>query len=340
MEKMKSIFETMYRIRQFENKVSEIYADKSNAKFTGYTKLEAEKPQACEDNKIPGFVHLYIGEEAIAAGVCANLRKEDTITSTHRGHGHLIAKGGRTKYMMAELFGKSTGYCKGKGGSMHIADVELGIIGANGIVGGGLPLAAGSAYAHKLMGKGNVAVAMFGDGSTNEGTFHEAMNVASAWNLPLVFVCENNNYGVSTQISRVSNLPNISSRAAAYGMRACVADGNDFMEVYEAAKKAVEAARAGFGPTLIECRTFRQHGHFEGEEVTYWQKNERENWLREDPMLKAEDTLLAAGVTDREIAAIKAKVDDEIREAVEFAENSPFPRPEDAVTDLYYTEEA
>lgn len=340
MEKIKKIFETMYRIRQFENAVSEIYAGKSAAKYAGYTKLETDGSKAAAEGRIPGFVHLYIGEEAIAAGVCANLRKEDTITSTHRGHGHLIAKGGETKYMMAELYGKRTGYCKGKGGSMHIADIDLGIIGANGIVGGGLPLAAGSAYAHNLMGKGNVAVAMFGDGSTNEGTFHEAMNVASAWNLPLVFVCENNNYGVSTRISRVSNLPNISSRAAAYGMRANVVDGNDFMEVYEAAKKAVEAARAGFGPTLIECRTFRQHGHFEGEEVTYWSKNEKESWMQNDPIVKAEDILLTAGVTVEEIAAIKASVDEEIQAAVEFAENSPFPAPEDALTDLYYTEEA
>ncbi len=316
MEDLKKMFETMYRIRQFENNVSELYAD----------------------SKIPGFVHLYIGEEAVAAGVCACLTNEDTITSTHRGHGHLIAKGGNVRYMMAELYGKSAGYCKGKGGSMHIADLELGILGANGIVGGGLPIATGSAYAHKLMGQGNVAVAMFGDGATNEGTFHEAMNAASAWSLPLVFVCENNNYGVSTRIDRVSNLPNISGRAAAYGMKACVVDGNDVAAVHKAAKTAVEMARAGFGPTLIECRTFRHHGHFEGENVTYLLKDEREHWMKKDPIDVGQNTLLAGGASQEEIDGIKRRVDDEIREAIRFAEESPYPSPEDAEKDLYYTE--
>ncbi len=311
------MFETIYRISQFEDNVSELYAD----------------------SRIPGFVHLYIGEEAVAAGVCANLANEDTITSTHRGHGHLIAKGGKTKYMMAELYGKITGYCKGKGGSMHIADMSIGILGANGIVGGGLPIATGSAFAHKLMGKGNVAVAMFGDGATNEGTFHEAMNAASAWDLPLVFVCENNNYGVSTRISRVSNLPNISSRAAAYGMRAYVVDGNDVEQVCKVAKKAIDSARAGFGPTLIECKTFRHHGHFEGENVTYLEKNEKENWLRNDPITLAQEKMISVGFDMHVIEEIKNRVDDEIREAIEFAENSPYPTAEDALTDLYYTED-
>lgn len=317
MKSLKENFETMYRIRRFENSVSELYAD----------------------SKIPGFVHLYIGEEAVATGICACLTNEDTITSTHRGHGHLIAKGGEPRYMMAELYGKSTGYCKGKGGSMHIADADLGILGANGIVGGGLPIATGSAYAHKLMNKGNVAVAMFGDGATNEGTFHEAMNAASAWDLPMVFVCENNNYGVSTRISRVSNLPSIASRAAGYGMRAHIVDGNDVEAVYSVAQKAVEAARAGFGPTFIECRTFRHHGHFEGEYVNYLLKNEKENWLKNDPIILAEERLLETGVSKEEIDAIKAAVDKQIDEAIEFAENSPYPTPKDALTDLYYMEE-
>jgi len=213
----------------------------------------------------PGFVHLYAGEEAIATGVCANLRDSDYITSTHRGHGHLIAKGGDVKFMMAEVLGRKTGYCKGKGGSMHIADVGLGILGANGIVGAGPPLATGSALACQYQGKDSVCVCFFGDGAANQGTTHEAMNLASCWKLPVVFINENNMYGISSCTKNSMCVPNIADRAGAYDMPGIVVDGNDVMAVHEAASEAIKRARQGQGPTLIECKTYRHRGHFEGE---------------------------------------------------------------------------
>jgi len=313
-ETLQQLYTRMLTIREFETRVSYLYAD----------------------GKIPGFVHLYIGEEAVAVGVCSCLNRNDTITSTHRGHGHLIAKGGDLNRMMAELFGKKTGYCKGKGGSMHIADLELGILGANGIVGGGIPIATGSAYAHKLKRDSSVSVAFFGDGATNEGVFHESMNIAAAWNLPMIFVCENNNYGVSTRLSRITKIPNIAHRAGAYGMESVVVDGNDVEAVQAAAHKAIDKARNEYGPTLIECNTFRHHGHFEGENVSYFCKNELEAWKCNDPIRSAEEKLLYLGLSEHAIEKIKRTVTREIDQAIEFAETSEYPKGEDALEDLFH----
>ena len=246
-EQMIRMYATMTKIRQFETKLQEFFAA----------------------GKIPGFVHLYIGEEAVAAGACATLRKEDYITSTHRGHGHLIAKGGDLKRMMAEIFGKRTGYCKGKGGSMHIADIELGILGANGIVGGGGPIANGAALAAKYRGQDHVAVCFFGDGASNQGTTQEALNLASAWTLPVIFVNENNGYGISCPTCKSMAVADIADRAAAYDIPGVVVDGNDVMAVFEAVGEAVKRARKGEGPSLIECKTYRWRGHFEGDACVY-----------------------------------------------------------------------
>ena len=241
--KIVDMYRTMKLIRDFEANASRLFAE----------------------GKIPGFVHLYIGEEAIATGVCAGLNDDDYITSTHRGHGHIIAKGGDIKYMMAELYGKATGYCKGKGGSMHIADANKGILGANGIVGAGHNIAVGAGLSAKYRGTDQVCVCFFGDGSTNQGTFHEAMNLASIWKLPVIFVCENNLYGISMHQSKHQAIQDVADRAVAYNVPGVIVDGNDVFAVYEAATEAVVRARAGQGPTLIECKTYRHQGHFEGD---------------------------------------------------------------------------
>jgi len=308
-------YRSMLTIRRFEERVSQLYAD----------------------GELPGFVHLYIGEEAVAVGVCSVLNRDDYITSTHRGHGHLIAKGGDIKRMMAELYGKKTGYCKGKGGSMHIADMDIGILGANGIVAGGLPIAVGAGYSIKLRSSKQVAVAFFGDGASNEGAFHEAMNMASAWNLPVIFVCENNQYGVGTRLSRVTRLMDISKRALAYGMESSVVDGNDVLSVHESTAAAVQRARDDRGPTLIVAKTFRQRGHFEGENTSYMDADEMQHWLEKDPI-----HLFGALLKDRGIVDSKSleQVDREIRrsleEAVLYARESDFPLPEEALDDLFY----
>ena len=244
-EDMKRMYKTLVRIRKFESRAVDLFAE----------------------GQIPGFLHSYLGEEAIATGVCANLRKTDFITSTHRGHGHIIAKGGDTKYMMAELYGRTTGYCKGKGGSMHIADRDLGILGANGIVGAGQDIAVGAGLAIRYRGTDQVAACFFGDGSTNQGTFHEALNLASVWKLPVIFVCENNHFGISMSQSKHQAIQDIADRAASYGFPGIAVDGNDVMAVYEVAKEAVDRARKGQGPTLIECKTWRWRGHFEGNQI-------------------------------------------------------------------------
>lgn len=310
------LFKRMVMIRRFEEKVSRLYAA----------------------SKIPGFVHLYMGEEAVAVGVCSNLTDKDYITSTHRGHGHLIAKGGNINYMMAELFGKRTGYCKGKGGSMHIADLDLGILGANGIVGGGLPIAVGAGYSSKIQGSDHVAVAFFGDGATNEGTFHEAMNIASAFKLPVVFICEYNKFGVSTRIDRITGEPDVSKRSAGYGMPGYFIDGNDVLEVKRVSQEAIERARNDQGPSLIVCDTFRYHGHFEGETVNYWSKQELAQWKEKDPI-----QVYRTYLTDHEkldeaaLKSIEDQVEQELKAAVEFAEESAFPEASEALEDLFWT---
>jgi len=287
--------------------------------------------------KLPGFVHLYIGEEAIATGVCAVLRVDDYITSTHRGHGHYIAKGGDVKACMAELYGKEAGCCRGKGGSLHVADTSVGMLGANGIVAASLPIAVGAAYAAaKVRKTDQVVAAFFGDGATNEGAFHEAANLAGAWKLPVVFVCENNYYGVGTRLGAVSASESLVERAGAYGMRALALDGNDLLAVRAAAREAVERARAGEGPTFLECRTWRHRAHSEGEQPNYWQEEERNEWLGRDPLPRFAERLVSDGVlTEHDVSEIDAVAVARIDEAVAYAEAQPLPAEADALLDVF-----
>lgn len=316
-EKMLELYRTMRRIRRFEEKVMDLYARQ----------------------RVMGIVHLYIGEEAVATGVCANLRKDDYITSTHRGHGHCIAKGGDLRLMMAELFGRSTGYCRGKGGSMHIADFNLGILGANGIVGAGMPIAGGAGLSIKLRGTDQVAVSFFGDGACNQGSFHESLNLAAVWKLPVIFVCENNQYAISASQKRVGAIEDYYLRKAAYGIEGCKVDGNDVLAVYQAAFEAVARARRGEGPTLIECKTYRWRGHYEGEAdrtYAYRTKEEIEEWMRRCPIERFKKILLEKNVaTESDLKAIDEGIEGELREAIDFAEKSPEPELEDALTGVY-----
>ena len=314
-EDLLRLYECVLMIRKFETLVSELYAK----------------------NRIPGFVHLYLGEEAVAAGACDVLRKDDFITSTHRGHGHVIAKGGDVSRMMAELYGKVTGYCKGKGGSMHITDMEIGMLGANGIVSGGLPIAVGAAYgAAKIRKTDQVAMAFFGDGATNEGQFAEALTLSSAWKLPVVFVCENNLFGVSTHLSRITPSEDIVNRVAGWGIPTQIVDGNDVVVVRAAALEAVQRARTGGGPSFIECKTWRHHGHFEGENPSYRDGKDHEEWMERDPVKVFEERYVDNGSVDKkELVTIGEKIDEQLNEAVRFAEESPFPEPESALEDLY-----
>jgi TPP-dependent pyruvate/acetoin dehydrogenase alpha subunit len=315
--KLVAMLESMVRIRYFEDRVKDLFAA----------------------GEIPGFVHLYIGEEAVAVGTCAALNQDDYITSTHRGHGHLIAKGGDLRLMMAELFGKATGYCHGKGGSMHIADPSLGILGANGIVGAGLPIATGAAMSAKLRKSGQVAACFFGDAASNQGTFHEAINIASAFNLPVVYVCENNLYGVGTRQSRVCRKDDIAERAAAYSIPGLTVDGNDVLAVYEAISAAVTRARSGDGPTLVECKTYRWRVHNEGEMDNYRPPEEVKYWLTKEPIAPFRKLLIERDVLTAEGAeALEKRVLSDVDEAVKFARESPLPDPETALTDLWAPE--
>lgn len=313
-DQMLDLYRQMRTIREFEETVANFFSQ----------------------GQIPGFVHLYIGEEAVATGVCANLKEQDFIASTHRGHGHAIARGASVNKMMAEIFGKIDGYCKGKGGSMHIADIELGFLGANGIVGAGLPLATGAGFALKYMKKNGVAICFFGDAASNRGTFHESLNMASIQKLPVVFVNENNGYGISMSQARHQNIKDIADRASAYGMPGIVVDGNDVMAVYEAAEEAVKRARAGGGPILIECKTYRHHGHFEGDPTVYRSDEEVNAWKAKDPLPRfagrLQDMKMA---TEAEIKQIDLEVKKLIAEAVEFAQKSPVPPQGELLTDVY-----
>lgn len=288
---------------------------------------------------IPGVVHAYIGQEAVAVGVCTALRRDDQIVSTHRGHGHTIAKGADIKLMMAELFGRSNGYCRGKGGSMHIADFRIGMLGANGIVGAGIPIATGAALAAKLVKSDRVAVAFFGDGASNEGAFHGSLNLASIWKLPAIFVCENNRWAVAVPASYALSVPEVSVRAAAYNMPGVTVDGTDVLAVYEAAAQAVRRARAGEGPTLLECMTHRWRGHSEQRGNPAADPRPRQaiaEAQQHDPIACFADTLQEQGVAT---AAVLAQIDAEVRQAIEdavaFAKASPLPRPEDALCDVF-----
>lgn len=287
-------------------------------------------------NKLPGFLHLYVGEEAVATGVCSALEVTDYITSTHRGHGHLIAKGGDVKKMMAELFAKETGYCKGKGGSMHISDRDKGILGANGIVGAGIPIATGAAFASKYKGDGRVAVSFFGDGAANRGTFHEALNMAATFKLPAVFVCENNLFAISVCARYHMAISDISDRAAAYGMPGYSIDGNDVELVYETTKAAVERARRGEGPTLIECKTWRHRGHYEGDPDDYRTAEEKAEWMQKDPIERLAKRLIEEGIcTQAELDAIASDADKLLAEAIDEAEAAPVPSVSALMADIY-----
>ncbi len=308
------MYQTMVRIRAFEERVAK--------EFTL--------------GNVPCSAHLYTGEEAVATGACANLRPDDYITSTHRGHGHVIAKGATTDRMMAEIFGKKTGYCKGKGGSMHIADTDLGILGANGIVGAGITIAGGAALSAKLRGTSQVTICFFGDGASNTSRFHEGINLAACLSLPVVYVVENNAYAITTRFDYACIIANIADRAAAYGIPGLTIDGNDILAVYEAVGEAVARARRGDGPTLVECKTYRWHGHHTGDPQTYRTKEEVAEWKMRDPIPRFKDKLIEMGVLTEEVAnKICQEVNDEIDIAVRFAHESPFPSPEEALEDVY-----
>lgn len=287
--------------------------------------------------EIPGFVHLYAGEEASAAGVMAHLRDDDCIASTHRGHGHCIAKGVDVHGMMAEIYGKKTGVCQGKGGSMHIADLEKGMLGANGIVGAGAPLAAGAALAAKLKGSDAVAVAFFGDGGSNEGAVFAAMNLAAVWNLPCLFVAENNGYAEATAANWSVACDHIADRAAGFGMPGVTVDGFDFFAVHEAAGAAIERARAGEGPSLIEVKLTRYYGHFEGDAQTYRDPDEVKHYRETRDCLKQfrERTCHAGLLSASDLDAIDAEVEARIEDAVQRAKNDPKPEPDDLLRDVY-----
>ncbi|MBI7995840.1 thiamine pyrophosphate-dependent dehydrogenase E1 component subunit alpha [Pseudomonas aeruginosa] len=287
--------------------------------------------------EIPGFVHLYAGEEASAAGVMAHLRDDDCIASTHRGHGHCIAKGVDVHGMMAEIYGKKTGVCQGKGGSMHIADLEKGMLGANGIVGAGAPPAAGAALAAKLKGSDAVAVAFFGDGGSNEGAVFEAMNLAAVWNLPCLFVAENNGYAEATAANWSVACDHIADRAAGFGMPGVTVDGFDFFAVHEAAGAAIERARAGEGPSLIEVKLTRYYGHFEGDAQTYRDPDEVKHYRETRDCLKQfrERTCHAGLLSASDLDAIDAEVEARIEDAVQRAKNDPKPEPDDLLRDVY-----
>jgi pyruvate dehydrogenase E1 component alpha subunit len=286
--------------------------------------------------RIPGFVHLYVGQEAVATGVCRALRPTDYIVSNHRGHGHLIAKGGDFRYMMAELFGKKTGYCKGKGGSMHIASLDLGMLGANGIVGGGPPIAVGAALAAQYQGTDRVSICFFGDGASNQGTTHEAMNLAACWSLPVVFVVENNRWGEFTHQSRHQTIEDIADRAAGYNFPGVIVDGNDVMAVYETATEAVLRAREGKGPSLVECKTYRIRGHFEGDPMKYRSQDEFREWQEKDPIQRFERKLEEMRLLEPErIKEVEATIRAELEAAVQFAADSPYPDPAELTQDVY-----
>ena len=285
---------------------------------------------------IPGFIHASIGQEATAAGAGMALRPDDVFTSTHRGHGHLIGKGGDPARMMAELAGRATGYCRGRGGSLHISDFDLGSLGANGIVAGGIPMAVGAALAFHMRGEPRVALSFFGDGAANEGAFHEALNLAGLWKLPVIFLCENNLYGEGTPQSKQAPIADLAIRAEGYAMPGVIVDGNDVTAVYQAASAAAARARAGDGPTFIEGKTYRWHGHYEGDPQVYKPSGELQEWQLKDPIRRLATALIGAGLVE---ASWPDQVRDEVRsqldDAVRFAQESPHPAPDEALAGVY-----
>ena len=314
-----ALYRTMRLIRRFEERVVELV----------------------NRNEIPGVTHEYVGEEAVATGVCSALRRDDVITSTHRGHGHILAKGGEPSRMIAELMARASGYNRGRGGSMHIADLSLGIYGANGIVGAGAPIACGAALAAKHAGSDRVAAAFFGDGAMNQGVVHEAMNLAAIWSLPVIFVCENNGYAISASIKEMAAIERLSDRARGYGMPGEWVDGMDVLAVRGAVQKAVERARRGEGPTLLECRTYRFVGHFTAERargIRYRSDEEIAEWRKRDPVEVFPAWLEREGIaTSAETEAVRRDVEGTLEDAVAFARESPFPSPEEALDGMYAT---
>lgn len=313
LEDKLEMYRKMYLIRTFEERAEELYME----------------------GKIWGTFHLYVGEEAVAVGACYALRADDYITSTHRGHGHCIAKGADVKRMMAELLARDTGYCHGLGGSMHIADVEKGNLGATGIVGSGIPIATGAALGCKLQKNDKVVLCFFGDGAANTGAFHESVNMAAIFNLPVVFICENNMYAMSFPAQKAFALPDIAERAKGYGIPGVSIDGNNVLEVYETAQIAVERARQGEGPTFIEARTYRWKGHSKSDRQAYRTKEEVREWMNKDPIKFLEKHLREETVREEELENIKKQVEREIEEAINFALESPEPTLEEARRMVY-----
>ncbi len=304
----------MVKIRRVEERILDIFAQ----------------------GKIPGFIHVSIGQEAVPVGVCSALREDDYISNTHRGHGQALAKGADLRRFMAEIYGREDGYCQGKAGSMHIACKELGIIGSNGVVGGGIPISLGTAFASMYKGNDRVTVSFFGDGATNEGTFHESLNLAALWNLPIVFCCENNGWAEFTPQKVHTKLENLSLRAASYGIPGVTVDGDDVLKVREEAEKAIGKARKGGGPTLLECKTHRWFGHFAGDAQKYRSPKEIEEVRKFDPILKFQNLLFERKhLRPKDVEEIEAKVKSEIDEAITFAENSPLPGVEGLLKDVY-----
>ena len=309
-----TLYEKMVRIRQFENEVE----------------------KNVQRGHLHGTTHLYNGQEAVAVGVCSALQNGDYISSTHRGHGHAIAMGADIHKMMAEMFGKITGYSKGKGGSMHIADIEEGNLGSNGVVGGGIPIAVGAGLSMQMQQKNNVVACFFGDGAINEGSFHEALNMASIWQVPVIFICENNMYGMSSAIGDMTNIDQLSERALAYGIPGVTIDGNDVLVVKETMERAVERARNGAGPTFIEAKTYRFKGHSKSDKQLYRMEEEVEAYKKRDPIIQLEQKLLGAAIdaTDQ-IKAIQRTVQREVEAATEFATVSDEPGIDELYTDVY-----
>lgn len=314
-------------------------ADLARRLYTDMARIrqcEDQLNKAFAKNLFPGYIHSYMGQEACAVGVCSTLRTDDYIVSTHRGRGHYLAKGMALAPMVAEMFGRATGICGGRGGEMHAADPALGILGGNGIVGGGIPYAAGAAYSAVLDGLDRVCAVFFGDGASNEGSFHEAMNLAAAWNLPMLFVCENNLYAEMTPFSETVREPDVAKRAIGYGIPGEVVDGTDVLAVREAALRAVARARAGQGPTLLELKTYRYGGHFQGDPCKYRTREEEAQWKARDPLAQVRARWVEAGLlTTQALDAIDAEQEGEVARAIEFALASPEPDPASALDHVY-----
>ena len=313
-EKLADMYRVMVRIRRFEERVAKEFAD----------------------GTLPSYAHLYIGEEAIATGACATLGSDDYIVSTHRGHGHLIAKGGETNRMFAELYGRETGYCKGKGGTMHIADTDIGVLGANGIVGAGITIAGGAALSAKLRGSGQVCICFFGDGASNTSRFHEGINLASILKLPVVYVAENNMYAISVPSSYALSVANIADRCVAYGIPGTVVDGTDVLAVYEAVDRAVTRARNGEGPSIVEAKAYRWSGHFTGDSQIYLTEEQVAQWKKFDPIVNFRRYLVERSLfAERSLDEVNLEIEKEIEEAVKFAQGSPFPDIKEVLEDVY-----